>query len=275
MTETGSTAALAPLPLLAAVKPDKATLELARVLIRAPGEQLSGTLLVTGNPGGSFHLSNGDVIAVESPGSPGTEALLLRSGRLGEADWAAAQQAGAVDNRTGAELIARMLVGAAELQLMCRMAAVDGAFAMGMGRIDRCTLEGPAACHLAAPQGIEPDWLLQETVRRIRAFGALPFAISPYRDRVTLTPAGAAQLNGSKTGERREILLRVNGRRSSRDIAFLLGRSLYAVTVELSRLLGEGLVEVTHRAASELPLRRRGTSGINDALPLRPAVDRR
>jgi len=302
MTEAGSTAELAHLPLLTAVRPDKATRELARMLIRAPGEQLSGTLLVTGDPGGSFHLVNGAVIAVESPGAPCVEALLLRSGRVGEADWAAAYRAGAADDRTGAELVARTLVGAAELQLMCLMAALDAAFAVGMGRIDQCTLErGSATHHLPAPQGIESNWLLQETTRRIRAFGSLRFSVSPYRDRPALTSTGAALLSGSTAGERREILLRVNGRRSSRDIAFLLGRSLYAVTVELSRMLGEGLVEVmpsgtaevgSRRAlmadrpprvtrlplrpagTGELPQRERGAGGIDGILPLRPVADR-
>jgi hypothetical protein len=167
-----------------------------------------------------------------------------------------------------------------------------------VGRIDGYTLEsGPAGHHLAAPQGIESDWLLHETTRRMRALGSLQYSLSPFRDRPTLTTKGAAQLGGSTTEERRETLQRANGRRSSRDVAFLLGRSLYAVTVELSRMLGEGLVEVVpactggtgarHSAAAdrsrestafpfrspgvpELPQRERGSSGINDVLPLRP-----
>jgi hypothetical protein len=278
--------------------------ELARILASASSRQVSGSLLVDGDPGGSFHLSHGAIIAVESPGAPGVETLLLRSGRLGEAEWAAAFAAGAADNHTGAELVGRTLIGAAELQLVCRMAALDGAFAVGMGRIDRCTLQpGSAAHHLVTPPlGMETDGLLQESERRVRALRALRFSISPFRDRVALRPAGTALLDGSTTDERREILLRVNGRRSSRDLAFLLGRSLYPVTVELSRALGEGLVEVLsscsahdggHRVPSpdhssevtqpplrrddalRLPRREPGASEINDVLPLRPLADPR
>ncbi|NUR86363.1 MAG: hypothetical protein HOY71_19950 [Nonomuraea sp.] len=56
----------------------------------------------------------------------------------------------------------------------------------------------------------------------------------------------------------------VNGRRSCRDLAFLLGRGLYPVTVEISRLLGEGAVALVHREPEResLPRREKGASGI-------------
>lgn len=43
-------------------------------------------LRVSGRPGGMFHIRQGDVVAVETPGAPGVEALLLRSGRVSETD---------------------------------------------------------------------------------------------------------------------------------------------------------------------------------------------
>ncbi|MFB7615218.1 hypothetical protein [Kitasatospora sp. NPDC056181] len=285
------------MPLSAASRPGGAGLDFARVLREVPHGRLSGTLLVTGDPGGRFLLEDGVILEVASPGSPGVETILLRSGRVTEADWASAARAGATGRRVGAELVARGLVGSAELQLICAMAALDGALAMGMGRIDRVALdpEPPATC-FAAPEGVEPEWLSRETERRIRALGGQP--VSPFRDRLSRTDAGTRLLDDGIAGERRDILQRANGRRSSRDIAFLLGRGLYAVTVEASRLLHEGLVDVAPSAtgaadgpapapeygrtpeptgqpgrtedASRLPRRRPGTSGITGVLPLRP-----
>ncbi|MFE0601952.1 hypothetical protein ACFW2T_17405 [Streptomyces sp. NPDC058892] len=229
-----------------------------------------------------------------SPGAPGVETLLLRSGRVTEADWVSATRSCAADGRVGALLIAQDLVGSAELQLMCVMAALDGALALGMGRIDGFTFEQDAdACRLAAPDGIEPEWLVEEAGRRIRVLGALAQRLSPFRSRLARTLAGSARLADTAAGERREILLRANGRRTVRDIAFLLGRSLYAVTVEVSRLMGEGLMETvvpggvqspalpvpdpdpigSRTAQKQLPQRRPGASGINEVLPLRPAAE--
>jgi hypothetical protein len=273
---------------------------LARVLAGIPRDQLSGTLLVTGDPGGAFHLQRGAIVEVASPGAPGVETLLLRSGRVSEADWASVVRSGAPESRIGAELVARELVGTAELQLICVMAALDGAFAVGMGRVDGFSLDQASTSYrLGAPQGIEPEWLVQETARRIRALGSFGVPLSPFHDRLAWTDSGTEALGGSATGERREILRRADGRRSSRDIAFLLGRSLYAVTVEASRLVSEGLLAVVarpeggsgrssarpdglaaevdgaaHRSAraARLPHRQPGASRINEVLPLRPAV---
>ncbi|MFJ7591303.1 hypothetical protein ACIQZO_28805 [Streptomyces sp. NPDC097617] len=194
-------------------------------------------------------------------------------------------------------LIAQELVGSAELQLMCVMAALDGALAVGMGRINDFTFDREArTCRLAAPDGIEPEWLVEEAGRRIRVLGALAQSLSPFRSRLARTYAGSAWLANAATGERREILLRANGRRSVRDIAFLLGRSLYAVTVEVSRLMGEGLMETVVSAdaqspavpssppnpvgsqltQTQLPQRLPGASRITEVtevLPLRPVAD--
>ncbi|MEV0410535.1 hypothetical protein AB0I68_06880 [Streptomyces sp. NPDC050448] len=268
-------------------KPSRATLDLARALTDASRERLSGTLLVTGDPGGAFRLRCGALVEVASPGAPGVETLLLRSGRVSEADWTSVTRSAAVDGRIEFELVARDLIGSAELHLICVMAALDGALAIGMGRIDGFTVHQDAgSCRLGAPEGIEPEWLIYEAGRRIRVLGSLGHSLSPFRSRLARTDAGSAQLSSPATGERQEILLRANGRRSVRDIAFLLGRSLYAVTVEVSRLMGEGLMETVVTAhpqsggspspaddrpsRTQLPHRLPGASGINTVLPLRP-----
>ncbi|MEV8100371.1 hypothetical protein [Kitasatospora sp. NPDC085879] len=192
----------------------------------------------------------------------------------------------------GPALLSRSLVGPQELQVMCMMSAADAAFAMAAGRI-----EGSAPAPdcppplLSAPQGVDSDWLLRETERRLAALVSLRTPLSPFTDRVRAAPAARAP---DLSGARRDILQHADGHRSARDIALLLGRGLFAVTTELSRMAGEGLVEVvasdpppdrrggvptdlqppSTRALGHLPLRRRGASGINDVLPLRPVSAR-
>lgn len=262
---------------------------LVQALARCADEQFSGMVRVTGDPGGALHLVKGQIVAVRTPGAPDVEALLLRSGRVGEEDWAAAFHAGAAEGRIGAELVARHLVGAAELQVLCMMAVLDGAFALAAGRVDGCTPDRRRSDPpLPAPHGVEPERVLQETERRLRALASFRTPVSPDRDRVVPTRHAAGGAAGPRADERREILLRANGRRSSRDLAYLLGRGVYAITVETARMLDEGLVEISSRRVDpetagpapaaapagpdgRLPRRRPGASGINDVLPARPA----
>ncbi|WP_354644479.1 MarR family transcriptional regulator [Kitasatospora camelliae] len=271
---------------------------LATALALAAGDPRPCALAVAGDPGGVVHLSGGAVTAVLSPGAPDAVRVLLASGRVSEHDWSTLQHPAAT-GRLGPELLSRALVGPQELQVVCMMAAADAAFAMAAGRIEGCT---PAATcpspALAAPQGIAPDWLLQETERRLAALASLRTPLSPGTDRVRATPAARTS---ELPGARRDILRYADGRLSAGGIALLLGRGLFAVTIELSRMAGEGLVEVAApepapqphpcpqpypqeravadqppppRALGRLPLRRRGASGINDVLPLRPLAAR-
>ncbi|MEY9964011.1 hypothetical protein ABIA33_002045 [Streptacidiphilus sp. MAP12-16] len=276
-----------------------ATAPLVQTLSRCPDKQLSGVLQVSGDPGGVLHLMGGEVTAVDTPGAPDAATLLLRSGRVSEVDLAAAFTTAAADGHAGAKLIAKALLGAAELRLVCLMAVLDGAFAVAAGRIDACSLESSGVAHvLSATPGVEPERLMRETERRLRALASRQHPICPYRDRVVPATEAIDRMAGPLGGERREILLRANGRRSSRDIAFLIGRGVYAVTVETSRMVSEGLAVVCRRGADSggrrpsatpgpdptlpvgtrrersgdrLPRRSPGVSAINDVLPLRPA----
>jgi hypothetical protein len=71
--------------------------------------------------------------------------------------------------------------------------------------------------------------------------------LSPYRDRVV--PARGTQPAGL-AAVRREILAHATGRRTARDLAFALGRSLHPVTVEIARMLADGLLEIAPPATS-------------------------
>lgn len=198
-----------------------------------------------GNAGGLFHLRDGAVISVESPGSPGVESLLLSSGRIEEGDWTAALVESVETRSLQAALVGRGVIGAAELQGLVVDGLQDGAFAAAAGEIERYAVdEDSDPPLLPAAEGVVPDLLLAATGRRLEAIAS--FSLSPYRDRVV--PGGGAE--EASTDERREIVALADGRRTARDLAFALGRSLYPVTVEIGLMLADGLLEIAPPATS-------------------------
>jgi hypothetical protein len=280
--------------------PDRRAFDVvANALARCRRDAVTGALHVIGAPGGVFHLADGSITGVDSPGAPGAEILLLRSGRISEVEWIAALRAGARTRSARAELVARGSVGSTELQVSAIMAAQDGAFAIVAGQVrDHLVERDSVDVLLPIQRGVDPDWLLREISRRLDALAALPCAVSPYRDRVA--PVRDMELSDRVlTIGRRQILSCANGRRSARDIAFMAGRSLYPVTVEISRMLSEGMVEVVPVEAvpvlpagpgragfkplitqgDPLPRRQPGESGIAEALngprgPIWPGLPR-
>lgn len=218
---------------------------LAFALAQCGAEGVSGALHIVGNPGGLFHLRRGVVVAVDSPGAPGAEALLLRSGRISEEDWTEALREGAKIRSHRAELVSRGRVGSAELQVVALLAAQDGAFAVAAGSIEEFVVDDGKSIDVLLPvvHGIDAEELLRQTARRLNALASLPFPVSPYRERVV--PVRGLDLSKmSLTAGQQEILAHATGRRSARDIAFMVGRSVYPVTVEISRMLNEGLLEI-------------------------------
>ncbi|MCX2182726.1 MarR family transcriptional regulator [Streptomyces sp. SKN60] len=188
-----------------------------------------------------FHLRQGQVFAVETPGAPTAEALLLRSGRVSAADWATVSPTGTLV--PAEELVTRGHIGAAELQVVTVMALRDAVFAVVAGETAECVAVPPrSAPTTPAARGDDPLKLLDEAARKVAGLAALPQAVLPDRERVV---AGAGVVGPAEhlARQRREILFHANGRRTARDIAFTVGRGVYHVTVEISRMLGEGLLE--------------------------------
>jgi hypothetical protein len=210
---------------------------------------VAGVLRVAGNPGGLIHLRKGVVVAVDSPGAPGAEALLLRSGRISEDDWTAALRDGA-GHDFRVDLVARGSVGLAELRVVATMAAWDSAFAIAAGTIEEFGLDEQTGHDvlLPVPGGAFPRELLRETARRLDALDVLPFPLSPYGDRVVPAPDAEPAVTGLTPGQRR-IFTNATGRRSARDIAFAVGRGLYPVTVDISRLLARGILAIAEEDA--------------------------
>ncbi|MEV6240671.1 hypothetical protein [Lentzea sp. NPDC051838] len=193
-------------------------------------------------------MRDGVVVAVDSPGSPGAETLLLSSGKIEEKDWTKALVESVESRSLQAALVAMGIITTAQVQDIVTTAVHDGAFAVAAGDIERCVVD-ESIDHplLPAPEGVAADVLMSETARRLDALASLPIALSPYRDRV-IAVDGAEQ--GCSTAERREIVAHATGRRTARDMAFALGRGLYPVTVEIALMLGDGLLEIAPPATS-------------------------
>jgi hypothetical protein len=217
---------------------------LERLLLDCAAGRRSGVLRVTGDPGGAVYLSDGKVTAISTPGAPDPEVILLRSGRVPELGWSAAFAAAAASGAMGAELVRRGLIGAGELEAVLRLALADGMFALAAGRADDCHLE-PAELSSLLPlePGAEPGWLLAESSRRIETLAARPHPIAPDRDRVSPVP-GAWTPRTSPGDGQSEIVALANGRRTARDMGFVLGRGVYAVTLQLDRMRAAGVLAV-------------------------------
>ncbi|MET7680330.1 MarR family transcriptional regulator [Streptomyces sp. NPDC005423] len=210
-----------------------------RALADCGREEFTGELRAVGRPGGTFHLRGGLVIAVESPGAPGPEALLLRSGRIDGEQWADLVRESGGSDWPAAGLIAHGYAGAAQLRVVCVLALRDAVFATVAGQVDECQRahgRGPLA---PVAVGETPGRLLQEAARRLAAISALPHPVRPDRER----PLPALREDSRLSVPQQELLAHADGRRTARDLAFRTGRGVYAVTVEVARMLGEGLME--------------------------------
>lgn len=182
------------------------------------------------------------MIAVDSAGSPGAETLLVGSGGVGAQDWDAALVDSVATGSLHRALVARASVEPAELEAVALAALWDAAFAVAVGDVQECVFDSePADVPLLPTAGVAPAVLLAGTATRL---GELEVAFSPYRDR--LVPGRGTP----SSEERQEIVAHATGRRSARDIAFATGRSLHPVAVEISRMLGEELLEIAPPATA-------------------------
>lgn len=226
---------------------------LAQALAECGRDSFTGELRVLGSPGGTFHFGDGRVVAVESPGAPGPEALLLRSGRVSGEQWAELVRESGGSRWPATALIAHGYAGAAQLRVVCALALHDAAFAMAAGRVERCERVASAEPFAQVPLGEPPLRLLQDATRRLTALSALPHPVHPDRER----PVPAPVPDGTSpplTALRRDLLGHADGRRTARDLAFRVGRGVYTVSVEVARMLDEGLL-VCVEAPDPIPVR--------------------
>src|SRR5262245_26602268 len=105
-----------------------------REALMACAAGMSGILHIIGDPGGSIHIAGSRVAAIETPGAPSPEVLLLRSHRVTESGWDEAFTAAASSGgRMDAELTRREMVQAGELEVLLRTALADAMFVLASG----------------------------------------------------------------------------------------------------------------------------------------------
>jgi hypothetical protein len=218
--------------------------KLADALRECAAARFTGVLRVDGQPGGTIYLVDGGIAACETPGAPGLEVILLRSRRVSVADWDAAFTAAALgDREMTAELIDRGLLGAGEVEALLRIALADAVFALVSGQVDSWA-EGPAAdCPLPLTPPARGGWLLNEATRRGQVLASFAGPVVSAQDRVAALP-GAAQPTRVLGPGQDELLVLANGRRTARDLAFVLGRGLYETMLQLSRMRAGNVVVV-------------------------------
>ncbi|MFF3440553.1 hypothetical protein [Streptosporangium sp. NPDC002721] len=260
--------------------------EIGRSLLRLSHEGFSGVLRVEGGPGGALWVRDGLVVAATTPAAPGPESLLLRSGRVSEKDWTDAYTTGAPADRLAAELAGRGIIGEAALEAVCLAALFDAVFAMVLSGVESCAAEpvgpGDRLPLLPVLPGVGHERLARETARRMGHTGrwreiGLSMRVRPVPPAVPApTLLGADRI-------RRAVLERANGRRTPRDIAFVLGKGLFAVMSEIARMVEERVLDLggpgstaaepsvpapeedeDENPATRLPRRRPGTSKINE-----------
>ncbi|GAA1006695.1 hypothetical protein Aple_030460 [Acrocarpospora pleiomorpha] len=247
--------------------------------------KLSGLLRISGSPGGTVFLRDGLIVAASTPASPGPESLLLRSGRVSEEAWNLAFTAGAPSGHLAAELVAQSAIGSAGLEVVCLSAIFDAVFAMELFGAETCEPETTGPHGLLPPlpvlPGITSDRLVRDLTRRM-AMTAVWQEIGVYAQcrPKAIRPLPEPSLPVEKI--RHDVLLKCNGRRTPRDIAFVLGQGLYVIMQEIASLVEAGVLDSGSPAAPKtvsaedptklptLPQRRRGASKVAKAVPPRP-----
>jgi hypothetical protein len=249
--------------------PGSAQDSLSKALSECAAAGLHGALEVTGLPGGVVYFAGGAVTAIQTPGAPNAEVILLRSGLLTEADWEEAFTAAAKAGVwIGSELVARGVVGAGELEVLLLTTMADAMFVLASGQIDRCrAVPGGVDYVLPLVPGAEIGQLLAETSRRILLLASMHSLPAPGRERVAVVPGVLRP--GTELGHGQdEIVALADGRRTTRDIAFALGRGVYATTLRMAQLRDAGVFMTTLPADPDQG-RYAGGPAVQDGLPQR------
>ncbi|EIV95057.1 hypothetical protein [Frankia sp. QA3] len=217
---------------------------LLAALRRQSRERFSGTMQVMGEASGKIVFQEGLIAAATTSAAPGLESLLLRSGRISDEEWTAVFAEAAPSGQLSAALVERRLLGSAGVQVVTRTAAMDALFALASTQIASVAREpvGPGSLPPVLPvePGIEVERAIRETTRRLASAlrWRADLGLEPQvRPRLATPPPRPA------TGTAHaDLLARVNGRRTCRDIAFTVGRGLFPVMTDLASLAGDGRI---------------------------------
>ncbi|WP_238011984.1 ADAM 12 protein [Dactylosporangium sp. AC04546] len=205
---------------------------------------VTGALTVVGEPGGVVFLREGRVTGVESPAAPSVDRLLTACGRVEEQVWET------IPSLPARALVEGGHVTAAELELCAVQALYDAAFFVLSTKGADLRFDAGIEHWLGAENTVTADQLCDHVVRQRRMIDEVhPSEATDLAPVVPVLRPGLDRVLLS--GLQWEIVLHADGRRTPQDLAGLLGRSAYAVTLDVRRLAAAGLV--TAPAVAQAP----------------------
>jgi hypothetical protein len=217
----------------------------AKALTQLAAAGATGALTVHGEPGGVVFLRDGLVNGVESPAAPSVDRLLTAAGVVDERIWETLPSAPARSLVEGGH------VTAAAMELCALQALYDAAFfVLGTPRAEMRF--GPGILHwLGADGTVTADQVCDHVARQRRMLDEVhPSEATDLAPVVPVLRPGLDRVLLS--GLQWEIVLHADGRHTPQELAGLLGRSAYAVTLDVRRLAAAGLVSPPPAAEPEL-----------------------
>ncbi|MFJ6728491.1 MULTISPECIES: hypothetical protein [unclassified Streptomyces] len=198
-----------------------------------------GTVTVSGAPGGRIHVRGGLIVAVDTPGAPGAESILLKSGAVDDTAWTSVLAAVRdTEGRLADTLAERGLLTVHAFEVACTAALFDGAFALALGAPGDWQVTDPVPVSVAGP-AFTPRRVAAETTHRL---GVITELWGPPSTLAATRVRPAAELPARVPPRYAALLGTLNGRRTPRDAAFALGRGTYAVMLDLCRMRALGLL---------------------------------
>ncbi|MFF5231904.1 ADAM 12 protein [Dactylosporangium sp. NPDC000521] len=236
-----------------------------KALQQLAGLGVTGALTVVGEPGGVIFLRDGLVNGVESPAAPSVDRLLTAAGVVDERVWET------IPSRPARALVEGGHLTAAEIELCAINAMYDAAYFVLS--TERAELRfAPDIEHWLGAEGmVTTDQLCDHVARQRRILdevhpsdatdtAAVRPVLRPGLDRVLLS------------GLQWEIVLHADGQRTPQDLAGLLGRSAYAVTLDVRRLAAAGLLEPPQPTGDgPTPSSEPSSSAVSAPVPAAPA----
>ncbi|MER7280751.1 ADAM 12 protein [Dactylosporangium sp. NPDC000244] len=208
----------------------------------------TGALTVRGEPGGVIFLRGGLVNGCESPAAPSVDRLLTACGKVEERVWET------IPSRPARALVEGGHVTVAEIELCALQALYDAAFfVLSTARAELRFDEG-IEHWLGAEGTVTADQVCDHVARQRRMLDEVhPSEATDLAPVVPVLRPGLDRVLLS--GLQWEIVLHADGQRTPQELAGLLGRSAYAVTLDVRRLAAAGLVSVPETPAEAPPVR--------------------
>jgi hypothetical protein len=216
----------------------------AKALGQLAAQGATGALTVLGQPGGVIFLRAGLVNGCESPAAPSVDRLLTACGKVAERVWET------IPSRPARALVEGGHVTTAEIELCALQALYDAAFfVLSTARAELRFDEG-IEHWLGADGTVTADQVCDHVARQRSMLGEVH--PSDATDLAPVVPVPRPGLDRVLlSGLQWEIVLHADGERTPQELAGLLGRSAYAVTLDVRRLAAAGLVVPPETPAEE------------------------